>query len=184
MKISGKDLGMLIREIVEDELKKVLPRMIEKHLTESYLKKIVSENSSRRGIREVMQGEEEREVEVTPEALSNEDESIYGEMPLMKGKQSRQNESVSVLLSKNNPLSFMYEGTTPAPRGDTVYAGQSTPDVPLDSFGDDFMKRMTKLAPKITGAEQKKRNESMEEKMKELEERRKRLDVPVPVVKG
>ena len=188
MKIDAGMLVKLMREVVRDELKKALPSMIEKHLTEAYIKKMLSEKKKSSKLHELMQGEEQNELEEVPGPMVNTDEDIYGVSPIVKGKRDEKtyNEAAEKLARGNSMLKAIYEDVQPLAHGDMAnpsIGASMQPEVPLAVFGDDFTDRMKKLAKTVAPAPKviaEQSGDAYERKMKELEERRKALDVPVP----
>jgi len=111
----------------------------------------------------------DNELEEIPEPLHNIDKGIYAQgMPGIK-----QEESASKLLSKSNPLSFLYEGVK-IPGDET-----ETPSIPINNSGLDFA-AMNKLVDNMNHRASASSNASTNEmKIKELEAKRKALEVKV-----
>lgn len=201
MKVGSKELFEVVRQVVRDEVKKVLPEMVAKHLTEQYIRKalaeqvnvvserVVSKPSQRilprqeyklpANIRELVSGEDEMEEEPIPEPMSNDHQGIYEPAnPLIK-----KNESVAAkLLARANPaLAHIYEGMTPIePEGSTAGA----PDVPLQAVAQATGMDFSKMNAMIEGLERGARSKgamqtSVEAQERELERKRKELDRPV-----
>lgn len=194
MKVDAKALFEVVREVVRDEVRKALPQMIAKHLSEVYIKKALAESlqveeapsrvtSKPQGhrtqarlpsnLREIIAGTDPDE-EVTPEALPNDTMGIYEPAnPLIK-----KNEAVVKLLSRNNPMANIYEGLQP------IDAEESTPSIPLNKVaaatGMDFSK-MNALVDGLERSATGKKPMALSEdaQMKELERKRRMLEIPV-----
>lgn len=169
MKVKADDLFTVVRQVVREELQKLLPQMISEHLTESYLKKIVLESASRKTARtEAFSLKNDADEEQVPKPMKNKDLGIYNDVNPIN---SKKNENVQKLLSRNNPLSFVYEGVDVAEKA-------ATPQVPTDSFDfekmNNMLDRMSSRGP-MTVADPERQ---LEQKMRELEERRKQLEIP------
>lgn len=171
MKVKAEALFKIVREVVRDEIKKSLPMIMREVLTEQYLKRLVSENTSST-LRNVFEEAEVEEEDLTPTPPKNSHPGIYA-------NKTQQRESVASLLAakkhplvaKENPMKFLYE--------DISHEETPVTDVDLGSLGLDpnKMKALANVPsrPSVTS------NESYEEKMRQLEERRKALDVPAPI---
>ena len=174
------ELREMMRCIVAEEISKQLPRIAEKFLAESFLKKIVAETVSRAiGGRRLAEesgdakGVDEDEI---PEILDNDDDSIYQESPLVH--KADESKSLVSRLMRNNPLAHLYEGTRPISNDVTQQLSSGRPDIPLEAvtsdasrFGEIF-KRTQQAGKKPTASA------DMDMKMLELELRRKALDRP------
>lgn len=152
----------MIANIIKNEMRSVVSSTI----SEIYIKKLVTEQSGMRRETTVPdQDDDTLEDDYVPEPLNNDVDGIYGKNSFFKKEGSRQSLS-STLLSEDNPLSALYEGTSPAPKAFTP------PVAPLPEF--DF-KRMNQILKKTTtnGPMQ----QTPDAKMRELEEKRRRLNV-------
>lgn len=198
MKVDAKALFEVVREVVRDEVRKALPNLIAQHLSEAYIKKALAESmqveapvrlvgprTAPQGhrtqaprlplnLREIIAGTDPDD-EVTPEALPNDTMGIYEPAnPLVK----QRNEVVTKLLSRDNPMSNIYEGLQP------IDAEQAAPSIPLNKVaaatGMDFSK-MNALVDGLekTAATKKPMTVSEDAQMKELERKRKLLEIPV-----
>ena len=190
MKVGSKELFEVVRQVVRDEIRKVLPEMVARHLTEQYIKKalaeqVVSAPSKRvlpkqeyhlpNNLREIIAGDPEEEE--IPEPMSNDTQGIYEPAnPLIK-----KNEAVAKLLSRNNPMAAIYEGLDPIePEGST--AGQPSVDVRnmAKATGMDFEKMNAMMEGMERSAARKVAAPvSTEAQERELERKRKALEVPV-----
>lgn len=183
MKVDAKALFEVVRQVVQDEIRKSLPGMVRQHLTESYMKKLVQEQiqpATKPAARRqptmtelLMTPKGDEELEEVPEPLSNSDEGIYA--PGLPGL--KKEEVVSKLLSKNSNLhAYMFEGVKPIPREDDASAG-APPSIPLEKVGFNFS-GMNKL---VEGMEKRSSQQgetsTAEMKMRELEAKRKALEV-------
>jgi len=175
MKVGGKELSAAIRSIVREELKRALPGLIREHLTENYIRKMMKE--SREDESGPLQFDQGRDQNV-PLPKKRDDAGIYDEQysddldnDKLAAEATKRNAMNSALLSRSNPLSFIYEDVKQVSQ---VEEGVSTQL--LESAGLDF-KKMARLA----GALEK--NGPMpttdDAKLRELERRRKALEVPV-----
>lgn len=158
----------MIRTIVADELKRQLPSVVEHILAEKYLRRIVAENST---VHNKDLGKEKRNINLSnvladnsddfdehiPEPMDNENQGIYQDNPLTKGKNE------SRLLSPDNHLSFIYEGVKPLSNKHTNDEGVSL-GVLDKKLGTDFdrikmMAGISKPAQQITEVVRKHRPE-------------------------
>lgn len=193
MKVKADELFEVVRQVVREEVKKVLPALVAKHLSEAYIKKALAETvqveqpvrrpaprpqpqASRlpANLREIIAGTDPDD-EVTPEALPNDTMGIYEPAnPLVK----RNDEAVAKLLSRNNPMADIYEGLQP------IDAEDRSPDVPLNqaakAMGMDFSK-MSRLMEGLESDAKSKKSMMVSEdaKLKELERKRRELERPV-----
>lgn len=159
MKITAPEFGKLIRECVQEEVRRQLPGLIREHLTETYIKRLLGEQFRRKaGLAEALDQTEDEEV--TPEPLSNDDEGIYQKSVLVK-ENVRDHVKSSKLLAPDNPMAFIYEGVKPmkqsAPTDQPVPAGElgGGAGVNLDKLpGLDFSVMKT-----LAGVDKKKTNQ-------------------------
>jgi len=178
MKVKANDLFEVVRQVVRDELKKALPEMIQRHLTEGYLKKMVAETvkTNKKNVSELLTVVDNTDEEAIPEPQQNSDKGIYNNSDDMLKKESVASRIMSKkknpLLSSENPLSFVYENVK-IPGEDEV-----APSVPLDNIMPDFSK-MNSILEATGTTSRKPMQQSPEAKMRELEQRRKALDVPI-----
>lgn len=205
MKVKGSELGIVIRQIVKEELVKLLPVLISECLAERYLKKVVAEATAGRRpapaskLQELMTGDAEAETdweEETPKAMPNEHQGIYHQSPLVRGKSSAANEAVRrEMLSKvmGGMPQDLFEGldTGNMIAGAAAANGQGASPVMLSEtqqkFGEEGvpLDMITKLAGTNFGKVKETAaipapapmNETYEMKMRELEARRKALDI-------
>jgi len=184
MRVDAKALFEVVRQVVQDEIRKSLPGMVRQHLTESYMKKLVQEQIQpiqKPAVRRqptmtelLMTPKGDEELEEIPEPLSNADQGIYDKgMPGLK-----KDEVVSKLLSKNNPLAYVFEGVKPIPSEDDASAG-APPSIPLEKVGFDFSGMNKLVAGMERRASQQGETSTAEMKMRELEAKRKALEVKV-----
>ena len=177
MKVKANDLFEVVRQVVRDELKKALPEMIQRTLTEGYLKKMVAETvrTNKKTVTELLTTVDNTDEEAIPEPQQNSDKGIYNNSDDMLKKESVASRIMSKknpLLSSENPLSFVYENVK-IPGEEEV-----APSVPLDNIMPDFSK-MNSILEATGTTSRKPMQQSPEAKMRELEQRRKALDVPV-----
>lgn len=136
------ELARMVTFIVREELKKQLPVMIERVLTEQYLRRVVTEQTRSRRVAESPEYEDE-----IPEPEENEHDGIYHEDSPMLSLRQPTNEAVRKLLSPENPFAGLYEGVKPigtAPAQPEVGLGD------LKKLGVDFdkMRQAAGIAPK------------------------------------
>jgi hypothetical protein len=170
--MKASELGRMIRNIVREEVELLLPKAVEKHLTEAYLKRLVSESAVRpqraraNSVMELMDREEEGDE--IPSPKENTDQGIYNpESPLLQKK--AQSEAVRNLLGKGNPLAFVYEGVKLPTDGMPV-----SPQLPDADFGE-----INRRVALMESSDHKPIDAGYDAKMRELEARRRALDVPV-----
>lgn len=171
MKTNAQELFEVIRLVVKNEVAKIVPELVTKHLTEEYLRKIVSESVKNRkpGLQELLSVKDNVDEEETPSPQENTDMGIYNDNNLSKNESRKR--SLPKLSEELAHMSYVFEGVK-IPGED----GAETPDVKIDALMPDF-KNMSRL---IEATESKKPMQtSYESKMRELEMRRKALDVPV-----
>lgn len=170
MKVPATKLFEVVRQVVRDELRKSLPEMIQKHLSEAYVKKLVSEASGRSSPIGMMH-DPSQDDETIPTPKKAQHTGIYDRTaPPMKS-----NEVVSKLLNRNNPMSFIYENVKPIDD-----AEEESPGIPLEAISPEF-ETMNRLMEGMesTAAQKAPMPESYELKMKELERKRAALEVKV-----
>lgn len=179
MKVDAKALFEVVRQVVQDEMRKVLPGLVAKHLTESYVKKLVQEvrvappQQKRRQptMAEMLQTPKDEELEEIPEPLENNDMGIYAQGTLgNKSEGVKQN-----LFPKNHPLSFVFENVQIPGDEDEVAA---PPSIPIEKAGLDFSV-MNKLVEGMENRSSKGEMSTPDMKMREIEARRKALEVRV-----
>lgn len=141
----------MISKIVAEEILNVLPRVlpvvVEKIITERYIRRVVQESmapAARRPapntIKEIMDEDGDDPENDSPEPMQNTHKGIYHEPSIIK-KESR---IPTKLVTPTNPLAFLYEDLDPIPQG-SVSSPEGTGDgVPLNALGGDFdkMKRL------------------------------------------
>jgi hypothetical protein len=130
----------LISKMVQEELKKQLPTMVESVLTERYLRHLVTEqvdagvrNRSRSKLSEVL---DENEDDMIPEPLANTQADMYTAGVRTRTETKKKSNK---LLAPDNPMRGIYEGVEPLDERPVV------PEVPIDRLGVDF-NRMARLA--------------------------------------
>lgn len=170
MKIDAKALVSLIRTVVREEVERIAPKIVQEHLSERYIKKLLSEKtqSSPRRMQELLATDTDMEEEVTPEPPENDDRGIYAPTAPVRNEGK-----TNVLLSDDNPFRAIYEGVSPI--------GQSSPvpDVPLNKEQFDFsaMSKMVDAMDRQSMKSKKMSTEAMEERR--LEALRRSLEVKV-----
>lgn len=202
MKVPVTQLMKLVREVVQDEMKKQLPNLVKEVLAEQYLrtvamnelvssqnkKKIAEKAPSKkqtRSLAAVMQlDREEQDPVPEPEnPIADDHAGIYHEANPMVQTQHEN----KLLDRSNNPMAFIYENVKPINNNDmgamsAPVGPGALPDVPapekLAAAGFDF-ERMRKLSRSLEQkAGESKMMQTPNMKMRELEERRKALEVP------
>lgn len=137
MKVKGSELAEVIRIVVREELGKVLPNMIREHLSEQYIKKVLT-NNRQYSLSEDLDDEEEE----IPSVQKNDHRGIYHENnPMMV---NRKVESKNPLVQKSNPLSFLYEDVMPV-SNNPMASLDNDEGISFDKLGLDI-NRMKKLA--------------------------------------
>ena len=183
MKVQAQDLFKVMRQVVQEELKKTLPGLIRKHLSEQYARRIVTEAGqvgqvSQAGITGMLANPDEDEQEI-PSPPENDHKGVYdaSNPALRKNEQrERNNAHMNKLMARNNPLAAIYEGVKMP--GDE----DETPSIPLEALGGPDFEKMNKM---LEGMEQVATQKapmsspSYEAKMKELERKRAALEVPI-----
>lgn len=175
MKVGGKELSAAIRSIVREELKRALPGLIREHLSENYLRKMMKE--SREDESGPLQFDQGRDQNV-PSPKKRDDSGIYDEQysddldnDKLAAEATKRNAMNSALLSRSNPLSSIYEDIK------SPHQSEGVSTQLLESTGLDF-KKMARLAGVLEN-----KNGPMQTtddaKLRELERRRKALEVPV-----
>lgn len=168
--MGSKQLFEVVRQVVREEVARALPEMIRHHLTEAYLRRVVSEESRRPAHRPVVSeltslvpDVDEEEV---PEPQPNGDMGIYNPNTFIK--EARRSAPPSKLTAGENPLAFVYESVNvaeepPAPK-------------PLPIKNSDFaqMNELVKSMNELASA--KKNPVDPETRLREIEMRRKELD--------
>ena len=181
MKANAKELFEVMRQVVRDELKKSLPGLIRQHLSETYIRKMVQESNTSPGERvsELLTIRQEEELEEIPSPKKNTDRGIYTDNTnsIRQSKSEVQNEGVKKLKKDLGELAFVLENTSMTEEGDGI------PDVPISSMMPDFS-RMNQLLEGMNRAAPKAIQPSADAKMRELERRRKELEVPVDRVRN
>lgn len=173
MKTNGKELFEIVRQIVRDEMNKVLPEMIRSHLTEQYIRRMVTESSSpvrsRSSLSDVLDdGHGDNNI---PHPLNNSTDGVYEKDRLTS--RYEQNEGVSKLKKDLGPLSFVFDDAkVPEEQVDSGFK--------VEGFNDEF-KRMNELVDLSMkkSASAKEAPQTPEQKMREIEMRRKLLEVKV-----
>lgn len=178
MKMDVKQFSNMIREVVRDEIRKSLPGMVEKAITEQYLRKIVKENTTlsrppltpatRRTLENTFINTETEEI---PAPIENPDHGIYAEDPMIK----KANEVKQALLSKSPAMAALYEGTQPLTKSETGPQPGEVSEAALARLGVLDPNKMRNLVSggKTTGPA------IDEARLVQLQEQRRRLDTPV-----
>lgn len=171
MKVKGHELAEVVRALVREEVKKQIGDAVRECLTERYLRNLVSEVRSGPGPTDFSghrgdsldPGDDE-----PPVALPNTHMGIYDRGALKK--------EVSDLLDpQKNPFASMFEGVRPLPRGPVTPQQAQFGDegVPLEALGLRVDRRL------VEGRDSGPMQKTPEGRMREIEQRRQMLDVPV-----
>lgn len=159
MKVDAKQLFEVVRQVVVDEVKKQLPALIKTHLSEMYVKKALAE------IADISPATEDRQRTVVRNDIV---ESLDARAPKIMNPR----EVVSKLLSRENPMSFIYENVKlPEETADD-------PGIPLKQDSSTFAVANRMIEAMENNAKKNVIVESPAAKLAELERRRKALDVP------
>ena len=168
--MNRKDAGELasfVKYVVEEELKRMLPQM----LSEMYIKRVVSEGSNLH-----TQSGTERDEDATPIQEPQDEEGIYSDDSKLMRQKSES--VVRKLIGKNSALAEAFAGTEPLPSMTATPEGK-TIDVKLmgEAMNIDFSRQaeIARALEKKTSAARPVIDAAT--KMKELEERRKLLEV-------
>ena len=154
--MKAKEFAGMIRAIVAEELRRQLPGVIAEVLSERYLSNMLAEQVSH--LRPLK--EEQEEVEERP-------------APVRKNPKSS---VVARLMEKNDPLAFVYEGVQPIP------ADSVAPQVEIseEPEAENVFHTMSEIVRRVESAAPAKREIlDPQVKMREIEARRKALEVPV-----
>jgi len=174
MKANAKELFEVIRQVVRDEISKSVPEMISRHLSEEYIKKALTEKLSERqperkqktnsSLAELLTVNSNVDEDEIPAPKKNVDRGIYNDNNMSKNENVRK---LQQSLGAN-----IFEGVK--------LPGEESemPDVPVEDLTPDFS-RMNRLleATSSKGPMQL----SGESRMRELEMKRRALDVPAVV---
>lgn len=136
------EIARMITFIVREEMKKQLPSLIERVLTEQYLKRMVNERVGRPSAPLVEADDD------IPEPEENDHDGIYHpDQPNLKGR-TNTNETVRKLLGRENRLAFLYEDVKPIPSTTSLPSPES---IDLDKLGFDFdrIKRLVNTKPSV-----------------------------------
>jgi hypothetical protein len=194
----------MIQMIVREELRRALPALIERVVTERYLDRLVEERvrQSRRGLAEqLIDDVQDDPDEDVPHALANDDRGIYHDSFFARNsdKERTTSEVVRRVMARqpkpadkprlpeafqpqNNPLSFVFEGVKPIPAdagpGEADVAGPGIPiDKVAEATGVDF-EQIAMRAKMVQGIAAAKAGPPVDpaQKLAEIEARRKMLD--------
>jgi hypothetical protein len=170
MKVNANDLFKVMRQVIREELKKSLPEMIRQQLAENYVKKIVSEtvhSNKTKSMREIITADDHIDEDEVPRPQLNTDRGIYNN----NSELAKKNEGTSKLISKSNPMSFIYENVNMSGEDSEVNS------IPLSAFNQNF-EHMNNILEATKDNNKREISQSDESKMRELEARRKALEVP------
>lgn len=186
MKVGSKELFEVMRRLVREEVRKVLPEMVRTHLTETYIKRMVLEaavrparHDGKSDLSELLSVNPDVDEDHVPEPMLNTDRGIYNVDTLTKPenkKQNAANEQVRKLQAELGPLAFVLE--------DVKIPGenQDDPGIPeekIQMINPDFA-RMSRLVESVNEASASKREMSTPDmKMRQLEMYRKKLERPI-----
>lgn len=168
MKIGSNEFSSIVRRIVREELKISLSDMIKEQLTENYIKRIVAE-SSKKGLSEYLEPSDVTDEEDIPKPKKNIDKGVYGP----GSNKVRQEEKRNLPKLPGGLENLIFEGTKPiqpegsAPENEMTSALAENLD--YSALMDNLEKEQASRAPV---------QQSLDVKMRELEMRRKALDVP------
>ncbi len=171
MKVKAPELFEVIRAVVRQEVKKVLPSLVEKVLSENFVRKIINENvkvqSTRRAtsLQEVLETDLEEDVEPAFK-------------PIPKMQDNRIQEAKNRLRSEVMGGVDFFEGTKLIPSEGAAGSQELVSEEVLhNSFDFSRMKELSGVkTPSVTS--QSSQGE-YDLKMRRLEEQRRQLDVPV-----
>jgi len=177
----------MISSIVAEEVRKQLPEIATRVITETFLRRIVAESAangrpaparrSGSSLAEVLGDESDDEA---PGPMKNNDDGIYQQSPLVKEEKERARALIrSRLLEEGNPMASLYEGTRPI-SANPMASTDDGPGIPIEKMGVDpaAMRKLAGMTPRQPVTEDRKMKEL------DLERRRKALDVPVSEWRG
>lgn len=188
MKANAKELFEVMRAVVREEVKKVLPQMVREHLTETYIRKMVLETAlkggKKAGLAELLAPVSQVDEDEIPSPMVNTDLGIYNPANLTnpelnrKKNESRRpvHEGVQKLRNTLGPIAFVLDDVQ-VPRDEKEEAQGPGIQFNEEKIAPEF-ERMNKLLEKMESSSKKPMQESAEAKMRELEMKRKALDVP------
>jgi hypothetical protein len=199
MDVSLRALMSVVKEIVRKEIARTLPSIVEKTLTETYLRKMIAENRARSSVpswvqksnetfqrkfkgsalKELLATDLESEEEIQPDPPEPIDaEGIYTDSNSRAARGSTSNDdkdmNESVKKLRAGVFGDMFEGVKP------ISESASTPgniDAPIKGY--DFNK-MNEILQQTSPVSESHPNATL--KLREIEARRKALDVPAVVV--
>lgn len=194
MVLKAKQLVSLIEGIVQKKLEEMAPRLIEKTLSESYIKKLLGESGgrkeapvklgSRTSLKDLVGSEEDEDEESfpidkdheerIPQVQPNEHQGIYhGKMGQDMHESDGSKKQLRHTLARRMGID-VFEGVQAIP-SDTGQPEAVSEEALMK--GIDF-ERMSRLIETPSSANRVDQSE-MQRKMKRLDEYRKSLDVPV-----
>jgi hypothetical protein len=187
-----EDFVKAVRLIVNEELRRIIPEMVKKELAENYVRKLMAETirkpvasvAKTGGLAELLSFKEDpREEEEIPAPLRNSDEGIYdpGIGVLVKENKGK---GVRKLAEDLGPLAFVLEGVNPiddSSNDEVRDEHRSNKNGGLDfSRMQDIIDRVNEKVMSSVPPQMKADpalDAAVEARMKELEARRRRLDV-------
>jgi hypothetical protein len=179
--VNARELRTMISKIVAEEVGRQLPTIAARVITETFIRKIVSESTARKSVERPLAEVLEEPEEEAPEPMNNADKGIYHKSPLVKEEREALRSQIrSRLLDDDNPMRALYEGVDPVPSGPaaTPNGGRG---IPIEKMGVD-----PDMMRKLMGAPPARQIDGQDAKMKiaDLERRRKMLDVPASEWRG
>lgn len=194
MKANAKELFEVVRAVVREEVKKVLPQMVREHLTESYIKRMVLEAAmkgpakSGNSLAELLAPTSQVDEDEIPHPQPNTDMGIYAASNLVNPELNRPkkneskrpvNEGVQKLRKELGAMAFVLDDVQ-VPRDEKEEVAGPGIQFKEEQIAPQF-ERMNKLleAMETKSGSKKEMSAGAEAKMRELEMRRKALEVPV-----
>lgn len=200
--LKPEQLGLLIRKIVEAEIRRQLPAIMESVLAEKFIRRLASESvravqaqqpKRRLSLEQLNDAGDGLEEEEIPEPMRNSNKGIYHKSPLIHDDKldgdeddgvRRTNEVTSrimarnrsQLLSEDNPLADFYAGTNPIPTDAEAGRGPEISERVVEKMVDPS--RMARLLGETEqrSAQRAPIQETDNQKMRALELKRKQLD--------
>lgn len=173
------ELSRLIREIVQDEMKKTIGQLVKECLTETYLRRIVSEQSSPTShsvtkktgkLSEVLadSDEEDDPSDVVPVPVKNNNKGVY-----QAAEDKKMNEARNRL--RSGVWGEMFDDVQPLSE-----SASGAAEIPENELTQNFdFKRMSKLAGISSSSSSRSTTLSEQESLRRIEAQRQALEVPV-----
>lgn len=160
MKVGAKQLFEIVREIVKEEIERSVPRIVEKHLTEAYIKKVVLESSF---------ANKDNDIDEIPRPSKREDTGIYQDIPPKNIRESVKRKLAEEL---GENLGFVFEGVQVPDEVESSSIPMDTIEKIAPGLNLPDFSRMRSILEKSSS----KKEVDVNQKVKELEMKRQMLD--------